>query len=151
MQGTPHFRQRINISDKYVVNIVRKVHNAVSNVYGTVRQIAEFPSSTWSCMSPSINFAVHHTTVSSNPMKRQEDYRRTQLVRRINTICRHLVVQTRFVACPLQLIVVIFLGVFSIRDTSNLESWHETDFTVNELMRSWGHQTPQQKAQAQAL
>jgi hypothetical protein len=113
------------------------VHNAVSNVYGTVRQIAEFSSSTWSCMSPSENFVVHHTSVSSSPMKRQEDYRRTQLVRRINTICRHLVAQTRFVAYPVQLIVAILLGVSSIRVTSIGESRRLTDLTVDEPMRSW--------------
>lgn len=67
---------------------------------------------------------------------RQEDYRRTQLVRRINTICRHLVAQTRFVACPVQLIVAILLGVSSILDPSILESRLLTDSTVDEPMRS---------------
>jgi hypothetical protein len=88
-------------------------------------------------MSPSENFVVHHTSVSSSPMKRQEDYRRTQLVRRINTICRHLVAQTRFVAYPVQLIVAILLGVSSIRVTSIGESRRLTDLTVDEPMRSW--------------
>lgn len=101
-------------------------------------------------MSPSENFVVHHTGVSSSPMKRQEDYRRTQLVRRINTICRHQVAQTRFVACSIQLIVAILLRVSSVPDTPIRESRSLTDFTgdgpmSDEVMRS--HST-KHKAQA---